>query len=103
MSANSSGDTLWQNYDETIVEIFRDGITHSDRDLYEVWQSNFYMITASNPFSKLLDPEENRIRNDELRVLLENDYKEILPGVGKNHTETGLKKVGWSLVVQKNF
>ena len=52
------------------------------------------MITAANPFSKLLADDENRIRNQELHLLLIKDYQEILTGIGKDSTGTWAEE-GW--------
>lgn len=94
MSSSRSDDSLWQSYKETIVEIVLQEKSLSDRQLYEIWKTDFYMITAANPFSKLLTDDENRIRNQELHSLLIKDYQEILPGIGKDSTGTWAEE-GW--------
>jgi len=86
--------SLWQSYKETIVEIVLKEKSLSDRQLYEIWRTDFYMITAANPFSKLLTDDENRIRNQELHSLLIKDYQEILTGIGKDSTSTWAEE-GW--------
>ena len=53
-----------------------------------------FMITASNPFSQRLSIEENKSRNEELRVLLSQDYVEILAGIGKSPNGTWAEE-GW--------
>ena len=94
MSSSRSDDSLWQSYKETIVEIVLQEKSLSDRQLYEIWKTDFYMITAANPFSKLLTDDENRIRNQELHSLLIKDYQEILTGIGKDSTGTWAEE-GW--------
>ena len=94
MSSSRSDDSLWQSYKETIVEIVLQEKSLSDRQLYEIWRTDFYMITAANPFSKLLTDDENRIRNQELHSLLIKDYQEILTGIGKDSTGTWAEE-GW--------
>ena len=94
MSSSRSDDSLWQSYKETIVEIVLQEKNLSDRQLYEIWRTDFYMITAANPFSKLLADDENRIRNQELHLLLIKDYQEILTGIGKDSTGTWAEE-GW--------
>ncbi len=94
MSSSRSDDSLWQSYKETIVEIVLQEKSLSDRQLYEIWRTDFYMITAANPFSKLLTDDENRIRNQELHLLLIKDYQEILTGIGKDSTGTWAEE-GW--------
>ena len=94
MGGSGSEASLWQSYKETIVEIVLKEKSLSDRQLYEIWQTDFYMITAANPFSKLLTDDENRIRNQELHSLLIKDYQEILTGIGKDSTGTWAEE-GW--------
>lgn len=94
MSASGSEESLWQSYKETIVEIVLQEKSLSDRQLYEIWKTDFYMITAANPFSKLLTDDENRIRNQELHSILIKDFQEILIGIGKDSTSTWAEE-GW--------
>ena len=94
MGGSGSEASLWQSYKETIVEIVLEEKSLSDRQLYEIWKTDFYMITAANPFSKLLTDDENRIRNQELHSLLIKDYQEILTGIGKDSTGTWAEE-GW--------
>ena len=94
MSSSRSDDSLWQSYKETIVEIVLQEKSLSDRQLYEIWRTDFYMITAANPFSKLLTDDENRIRNQELHSVLVKDYQDILTGIGKDSMGTWAEE-GW--------
>lgn len=94
MGGSGSEASLWQSYKETIVEMVLKEKSLSDRQLYEIWKTDFYMITAANPFSKLLTDDENRIRNQELHSLLIKDYQEILTGIGKDSTSTWAEE-GW--------
>lgn len=68
---------LQAKYGETVVEIFLDGKTLTHQELYKSWRSDFYMITAANPSSHLLDNEENEKRNQLLYDLL---HSLIYPG-----------------------
>lgn len=94
MGGSGSDASLWQSYKETIIEIVLKEKSLSDRQLYEIWKTDFYMITAANPFSKLLTDDDNRIRNQELYSLLIKDYQEILTGIGKDSTSTWAEE-GW--------
>ena len=94
MGGSGSEASLWQSYKETIVEIVLKEKSLSDRQLYEIWRTDFYMITAANPFSKLLTDDENRIRNQELHSILIKDYQEILTGIGKDSAGTWAEE-GW--------
>lgn len=96
MSVSDPDGTLWQNYGETIVEVSRNGRMLDDRQLYELWQKDFFMITAANPFSKKLSDEENEFRNLELYVLLALISQDILEGHGRDSTWTWVEK-GWVL------
>ena len=96
MSIPESNDALWQSYRETIVEITRDDAVLNDRQVYEIWKSDFYMITAANPFSRRLTDEENETRNLELHALLIDDKQEILVGIGRDSACTWVEK-GWVL------
>ena len=94
MGGSGSEASLWQSYKETIVEIVLQEKSLSDRQLYEIWRTDFYMITAANPFSKLLTDDENRIRNQELHSVLVKDYQDILTGIGKDSMGTWAEE-GW--------
>jgi len=94
MGGSGSEASLWQSYKETIVEIVLQEKCLSDRQLYEIWRTDFYMITAANPLSKLLTDDENRIRNQELHSILIKDYQEILTGIGKDSAGTWAEE-GW--------
>ena len=94
MGGSGSEASLWQSYKETIVEIVLQEKSLSERQLYEIWRTDFYMITAANPFSKLLTDDENRIRNQELHSVLVKDYQDILTGIGKDSMGTWAEE-GW--------
>lgn len=94
MNSSKSEDSLRQSYKKTIVEIVRNNMIISDRRLYEIWKSDFYMITAANPFSRKLTDDENGVRNLELHSFLVEDHHEILAGIGKDSTGTWSEK-GW--------
>ena len=63
MSPDRISRELNEKYDDTVVEIFLEGRTLNPEELYEYWESDFYMITAANPFSQLLSEIENDNRN----------------------------------------
>ena len=94
MSFNESESALWDSYKATIVEITHNGLVLSDRELYEIWKTDFYMITAANPFSNPLSDEKNNARNAELRAHLNESYQEILAGRGKDPAG-GWVEEGW--------
>jgi len=85
---------LSEKYDETIVEISLEGRTLKPDELYEKWKSDFYMITAANPFSRQLSEIENDNRNQLLFDLLSSSHPEILSGLGRNPDGSWVEK-GW--------
>lgn len=88
---------LQAKYGETVVEIFLDGKTLTHQELYESWKSDFYMITASNPFSQLLDNKENEKRNQILYDLLSPDHSQILGAIGRSPDGSWAEK-GWVVI-----
>ena len=64
------------------------------RELIEKWKSDFYMITAANPFSRLLSEIENDNRNQLLYNLLSPEHPEILSGLGRSPDGSWVEK-GW--------
>ncbi len=84
MTDTSKDKGLWNSYDKTIVKIYFDGKVLTESQMKENWKSDFYMITAFNPFSEPLDEEANKARNIDLHNLLSEHYGEILAGVGKD-------------------
>jgi hypothetical protein len=85
---------LSEKYDETVVEISLEGRTLNPDELYEKWKSDFYMITAANPFSRQLSEIENDNRNQLLFDLLSPSHPEILIGLGRNPDGSWVEK-GW--------
>ena len=85
---------LSEKYDETVVEISLEGRTLNPDELYEKWKSDFYMITAANPFSRQLSEIENDDRNQLLFNLLSPSHPEILSGLGRN-PDGGWVEKGW--------
>lgn len=90
----SKENLLWDAYNETSVEISLGDKVLTENQLQSLWRQDFFMITASNPFSQRLSIEENKSRNEELRVLLSQDYVEILAGIGKSPNGTWAEE-GW--------
>jgi hypothetical protein len=90
---------LSEKYDETVVEISLEGRTLNPDELYEKWKSDFYMITAANPFSRQLSEIENDNRNQLLFDLLSPSHPEILSGLGRNPDGSWVER-GW--VVRSN-
>ena len=85
---------LSEKYEETVVEISLEGRTLNPDELYEKWKSDFYMITAANPFSRQLSEIENDNRNQLLFDLLSPSHPEILSGLGRNPEGSWVEK-GW--------
>lgn len=99
MASDRISKELTEKYAETIVEISFDGRTLSPAELYENWKSDFYMITAANPFSQLLSENENNKRNQLLYNLLSPEHPEILSALGRSPDGSWVEK-GW--VVRSN-
>lgn len=87
---------LLGKYGETVVEIFLDGKTLSYQELYAIWQRDFYMITAANPYSQLLSDEENKARNQSLHGELTKISELILSAIGRDPT-SDWSEHGWVL------
>jgi hypothetical protein len=81
-------------YEETVVEIFFNDAVVSPDKLFEVWKSDFYMITAANSFSQILSEIENEERNQLLFNLLQPEHPEILSGLGRSPDGNWAEK-GW--------
>ena len=94
MSPDRISRELTEKYDDTVVEISLKGRTLNPDELYEYWKSDFYMITAANPFSQLLSEIENDNRNQLLFNLLSPSHPEILNGLGRSPDGSWVEK-GW--------
>lgn len=94
MSPDRISRELTERYDDTVVEISLEGRTLNPDELYEYWKSDFYMITAANPFSQLLSENENDNRNQLLFNLLSPSHPEILSGLGRSPDGSWVEK-GW--------
>ena len=94
MSPDRISRELTEKYDETVIEISLDGRTLNPDELYEYWKSDFYMITAANPFSRLLSEIENDNRNQLLYNLLSPEHSEILGALGRSPDGSWVEK-GW--------
>ena len=99
MSPDHISRELNEKYDDTVVEILLEGRTLNPEELYEYWESDFYMITAANPFSQLISEIENDNRNQLLFNLLSPSHPEILSGLGRSPDGSWVEK-GW--VVRSN-
>lgn len=88
---------LEKKYEDTIAEIFLDDRILNYQELFELWQSDFYMITAANPFSQLLTDDENEKRNQLLFDSLCLDHLQILSAVGRS-PDGGWKEEGWIVI-----
>jgi len=88
---------LEKKYEDTIVEIFLDDRTLNYQELFELWQSDFYMITAANPFSQRLSDDENEKRNKLLFDSLCLDHSQILSAIGRS-PDGGWKEEGWIVI-----
>lgn len=91
-SPRASG--LWDSYKLTTVEVHVGDKVLTEGQMQDLWNCDFYMITASNPFSRLLSEADNNARNEELHALLKEEFEEILDGVGKDLAGTWAEK-GW--------
>ena len=87
---------LLKKYEETVVEILLDGKSISEQELYSMWNDDFYMITAANPYSELLPENENEIRNQQLLEHLLLHVTEVLPAISRDPLGTWMEK-GWVL------
>jgi len=85
---------LSEKYDDTVIEISFKGRTLNPDELYEMWKSDFYMITAANPFSRLLSEIENDKRNQLLYNLLSQKHPEILSALGRSPDGSWVER-GW--------
>ena len=94
MSPDRISRELTEKYDYTVVEICLEGRNLNPDKLYEYWKSDFYMITAANPFSQLLSEIENDNRNQLLFNLLSPSHPEILSGLGRSPDGSWVEK-GW--------
>ena len=94
MSPDRISRELIEKYDETVIEISLYGRTLNPDELYEDWKSDFYMITAANPFSRLLSEIENNNRNQLLFNLLSLKHPEILTALGRSPDGSWVEK-GW--------
>jgi hypothetical protein len=84
LSSKKISDELLSAYKNTILDIDFDGRKIDEKELYQIWQSNFYVITASNPKSEELSDVENQSRNKQLHGILANEYDMILNAVGRS-------------------
>ena len=94
MSPDRISRELTEKYADTVVEISLEGRTLNPDELYEYWKSDFYMITAANPFSRLHSEIENDNRNQLLFNLLSPSHPEILSGLGRSPNGSWVEK-GW--------
>ena len=68
-------------------------------ELHQIWKSDFYVVTAANPYSQLLTEIENEERNRALFDLLNSKYSEILSAIGREADGIWVEQ-GW--VVRTN-
>ena len=94
MATDHISSELTEKYDETVVEIFLEERALNPAELFEIWKSSFYMITAANPFSRRLSEIENDNRNQQLFNLLSPTHPEILSGLGRSPDGSWVEK-GW--------
>ena len=94
MPSEPISNELAAKYQDTVVEIFFDDAVVNPDELFEIWKSDFYMITASNPFSQIHSENENEERNQVLFNLLHPEHPEILSGLGRSPDGSWAEK-GW--------
>lgn len=71
---------LFQSYEETTIEIFQ-----SEKQIEDLSWSEYFVITAWNPFSEQLSLDENRRRNSELEKDLLAVRGELLKAIGRSN------------------
>ena len=86
--------SLVDKYQETLVEIHFGDRLLSHEQFYEIFGETFYMITAANPFSRLLSEEENRLRNQELGTDLHLLGLAMYLGIGRDPLSAWFEE-GW--------
>lgn len=94
MTSEPIPNELLGKYEITVIEISFENKILSPRELYKIWESDFFMITAANPFSQLLAENENRRRNQMLYDLLSPQFSEILSAIGRDPEGTWIEH-GW--------
>jgi hypothetical protein len=57
-------------YNETIIEVLLNEKTINEFDLFRLWNSSFFIVTAANPYSKQLTENENCERDRRLETKL---------------------------------
>jgi hypothetical protein len=71
---------LFQAYEETTIEVFQ-----SEKQIEDLGWSEYFVITAWNPFSKQLQLDENRLRNSELEKDLLAVGAVLLKAIGRSN------------------
>jgi hypothetical protein len=83
-------------YKETIIEVLLNEKTINEFDLFRLWNSAFFIITAANPYSKQLNENENCERDSRLEMMLKEANYEYLRAVGRN-LENTWREPGWAV------
>jgi hypothetical protein len=83
-------------YKETIIEVLLNEKTINEFDLFRLWNSAFFIITAANPYSKQLNENENYERDSRLEMMLKEANYEYLRAVGRN-LENTWREPGWAV------
>jgi hypothetical protein len=87
---------LNEAYKETIIEVLLNEKTINEFDLFRLWNSAFFIITAANPNSKQLTEDENCERDIRLEMMLKEANYEYLRAVGRN-LENTWREPGWAV------
>jgi hypothetical protein len=87
---------LNEAYKETIIEVLLNEKTINEFDLFRLWNSAFFIITAANPYSKQLTEDENCERDIRLEMMLKEANYEYLRAVGRN-LENTWREPGWAV------
>jgi hypothetical protein len=87
---------LNEAYKETIIEVLLNEKTINEFDLFRLWNSAFFIITAANPYSKQLNENENCERDSRLEMMLKEANYEYLRAVGRN-LENTWREPGWAV------
>ena len=87
---------LNEAYQDTIIEVLLNEKTINEFDLFHLWDSAFFIITAANPYSKQLNENENCERDIRLEMMLKEANYEYLRAVGRNFENTW-REPGWAV------
>jgi hypothetical protein len=94
--SNHIPDNLAKEYQETFIDVTLNEKTISEFELFKIWKTDFFIITATNPYSKKLSEAENSARDGRLEKLLQEREFEYLRAVGYSKDKTW-QEPGWAV------